>query len=62
MLQNKTLSLENENSKRFNEELEARNQTLIYSAHLYEEKWQKIYHAFEFYKEFYKKMKEGGIL
>lgn len=36
---NKTLMIENENLKRFNVELESRNETLIASHYAYEEKW-----------------------
>jgi hypothetical protein len=39
MLLNKTISLENDELKMANKELEARNETFISSYLLYEEKW-----------------------
>jgi hypothetical protein len=61
MLYNKTLEIDNENLKRFKVELEARNETLVYSNNLYEERWRKIYHAFDYYKEFYKKYSDNTV-
>ncbi|EGR27778.1 hypothetical protein IMG5_189200 [Ichthyophthirius multifiliis] len=55
MLLNKTLQIENDNLKRLNIELEARNEIFVYSHNMYEEKWQKIYTAFQHYREFYRK-------
>ncbi|KAL4497999.1 hypothetical protein ABPG72_014856 [Tetrahymena utriculariae] len=55
MLLNKTLQIENENLKRFNVELESRNETLVASSQMYEEKWQKVFQAFQFYRDYYKK-------
>lgn len=46
MMQNKMLQQENESLKLFNTEVEARNETLIYSYKIYEEKWNQIFHAF----------------
>lgn len=46
MLMNKTLQIENENLKRFNLELESRNETLIASQTMYDEKWQKVFAVF----------------
>ena len=39
MLLNKTLQLESDNLKRFNVELEARNEIFVYSHNTYEVKW-----------------------
>lgn len=39
MLLNKTFEIENENLKRFNIELESRNETLVNSHTMYEQKW-----------------------
>lgn len=58
MLLNKTLSIQTESLKRENEELESRNEILINSHNMFEEKWTKIVNAFEFYKDFYKKHQE----
>ncbi|KAL4455648.1 hypothetical protein ABPG73_014898 [Tetrahymena malaccensis] len=55
MLLNKTLAIQNESLKRQTLELESRNEILINSHQMFEEKWTKIVNAFEFYKEFYKK-------
>lgn len=37
------------------QELEARNNILINSHSMFEEKWTKIVNAFEYYKDFYRK-------
>ena len=55
MCNNKILREEIENLKRFNLELMSTNDILIKSNYRYEEKWRKIFHALEFYKEFYHK-------
>ena len=41
-------------AQRFNTEIEARNEILINANKLYEEKWNKIFHTFQYYREFYK--------
>ncbi|KAL4470847.1 hypothetical protein ABPG72_016393 [Tetrahymena utriculariae] len=58
MLLNKTLAIQNESIRRQALELESRNEILINSHQMFEEKWTKIVNAFEFYKEFYKKHEE----
>jgi hypothetical protein len=55
MLLNKTLSIQNEGLKRANDELASRNEILVNSHFMFEEKWTKIVNAFEFYKDYYKK-------
>ena len=57
MLINKTTSIENDNFKRWIDELESRNETLVNSNILYESHWQKIKKSYEFYHDFYKKYK-----
>lgn len=55
MLLNKTLTIQNEGLKRTNDELAARNEILMNSHYMFEEKWTKIVNAFEFYKDYYKR-------
>jgi hypothetical protein len=43
LLINKALEIENENLKRLNQDIEGRNEILISSNQLYEEKWKKIH-------------------
>jgi hypothetical protein len=54
MLWNKTISIEIENLKRVNNEIEARNEILSNSHSMYETRWQSIFTAFHFYRDFYK--------
>ena len=58
MLLNKTMQMENDQLKRFVEELEARNETFVHSYKLYEDKWSQVYHALQFYKDFYRAHKD----
>ncbi|KRX03644.1 hypothetical protein PPERSA_04196 [Pseudocohnilembus persalinus] len=53
MLQNKNLSLQNEQFQRNMEELQARNEILVESYKKYTQKWSNIWAAFQFYKSFY---------
>lgn len=55
MLLNKTLTISNDGLKRMNREVEARNEILINSHSMFEEKWTKIVNAFDFYKDFHRK-------
>jgi hypothetical protein len=55
MLLNKTLTIQNEGLKRANDELASRNEILVNSHYMFEEKWTKIVNAFEFYKDYYKR-------
>ena len=50
--------MENDEIKNINTELEARNETFINSYLLYEDKWNQVYSAFSFYKDFYKNFKD----
>ena len=55
MGENKLLIEENEQFDKSNKELISINTTLVRSQKQYEEKWRKLYHALQFYKEFYNK-------
>lgn len=58
MGENKMLIEENESLQKNNAELISINNTLVRSQKQYEEKWRKLYHALQFYKEFYHKYLE----
>lgn len=55
MCNNKLLCEENEILRRTNVQLVSTNETFTRSQQQYEEKWKKVYHALEFYKDFYHK-------
>ncbi len=58
MCNNKLLIDENEVLRKNNQHLISSNETLSQSQIHYEEKWKKVYHALEFYKDFYFKYVE----
>lgn len=55
MCNNKLLIEENELLRKNNIHLISSNETFSQSQIQYEEKWKKVYHALEFYKDFYYK-------
>ena len=58
MGENKLLIEENELLFKNNRGLASINETLVRSQRQYEEKWRKLFHALQFYKEFYHKYLE----
>ena len=58
MGENKIFIEENEILLKNNKELMSMNDTLKRSQKQYEEKWRKLFHALQFYKDFYHKYLE----
>ncbi len=66
MLINKTMQLENDQLRRFNTELEARNELLVNAQSDFDERWRTLHRNYSVYRDFYKRyaaeFKESEIL